>query len=325
MDSVRKMTLRSWPSLRRKSFGLERRTLQDTARQHAHYDRKYVRIAGPTAYATRDDIIDFMQRNGVDMSAVLEGKSRRLEAMYGPQGREDGRKGPSRTSESRGKPFVDPADMESDSKEVSAQSLATSDVVSDEITTRERATSGDGPSVGTMILDSSAAVNRVPLLAQSKSEAFMNISTWYYEAESPEDARDIASKLRGKVCGLKLIRAAAVDQRVVSEVPGFVMDPPKVDKKRGGPHFPKSIAGLIAPSNEERDRCLLVSGLRHMTYPRTVWGFFRGYDVAHVRMLRKPGIASVVFREVSDMERAFRERSNLKVHGHPDLRVSHHC
>lgn len=326
MDALRRTALRAWPSVRRQSLALEYRTLQTPAKYHPQ-DRKYVRIAGPTAYASRDDIIEFMQRNGVDMSASVEGKSRRLKAMHDTPSRDDGKESPSVASQSseEGDFLADPVNVESASEELTAQSSASYDDVSNESgTTRDSGSTDDVSSVDGSIFNSSSAVRKIPLLAQGSSEAFMNISTWYYEAESSEEARDIASKLRGKVCGMKLVRAAPVDQRVVSEVPGFIVGTGQIGNRNRGPDRKREV-GLIMPANEERDRCLLVTGLRHMTYPRTVWGLFRGYDIAHVRLLRKAGIASVVFREVSEMERAFRERSNLQVHGHPDLRVGYHC
>lgn len=324
MSALRKTVLRNLTSARRKKFTIDLRCLQ-AAKKSTAQDRKYVRIAGPTAYATRDDIIEFMERNGVDMSALVDAKSRRLEAIYRPFGGGGGKNDHSVSdvdlSESRAEAVVEPAGVDSDANEAPAQSLTFADAVSDgSNTTRDASSSREASSND----NSSLAVQEIPLLARSRSETFMNISTWYYEAKSQEDAKDIANKLRGKVCGMKLVRATPVDQRVVAEVPGFVMDRAKV-RKLPAPFFPRSDLGLIMPSNEERDRCLLVTGLRQMTYPRTVWGFFRGYDVAHVRLLRKPGIASVVFREVSDMERAFRERSNMTVRGHPDLKVSYHC
>lgn len=301
-------------------------------------ERKYVRIAGPAAYATRDDVIDFMRRNGVDLSRTEEARSRRLELSYSS--------GPTQEVTATDESDAPAAVMESEPKSTSEVAQASDGVAAESVPVAEAdekvvasdedptGVPADGPGedqhLGTMnVADAASSVDGSsppPMLAQARSDVYMNHAIWFYEADSAADANDVVNKLTGKVCGLKLVRAAAVDRNVAKEVPGFIPNPPDRDVAQRGVGFShRWRMSVIAPSDEERDKALLVVGLPFMVYPRTVWAFFGGYDVAAVRLLRKNGIASVIFREASEAERAMRERGNLQISERPKVTVRTHC
>lgn len=334
MDALRRSALRALPSLRRKSISLNYSTLQGGAHRDWLSDRKFVRIAGPAACSTRDDIIDFMQRNGVDMSAFIEGKFRHLTTVEssGSTRQSDAKRGvhvapiPNLAVESKA-PETEVAVEASvgdvgDEASDGAETLL-NDVDDEPTAIRIEKSAEDESSGDTNGPNAADSLRRMPLLGQGISESFMNVSNWYYDAGSHKEAFEIANKLHGKVCGMKLTRVAAVDERVAREVPGLTKFDSRSDAASSG-HSRSYRLAVLAPSNEERDRSLLLTGLRPLTQPRTVWGFFSGYDVASVRLLRKIGIASVSFRDVPEMERVLRERCHGLVQRLPDLKVSHH-
>lgn len=144
----------------------------------------------------------------------------------------------------------------------------------------------------------------IPLLLQATSDVFQNNATWIYDAGSQEEAKDVCAKLAGKVVGMKLVRASNVDIRLVSDN----VKPDNSNRKR---LTLRKRLHVIAPKMEERGRTLLCTNLEVNMSPRSLWSFFSVYDVIDVRMLRRSGVASVVFRNKAEAHRAIRERSNV--------------
>jgi hypothetical protein len=236
-------------------------------------DRRYVRLAGMTSYANRDDVVHFMERNGVDVTPLTAGHDLRFAI-------------PAR---SHTRPLFENAASETDSEaeESNRSSVATG----------VGAAAGDAPDV--------------PLLAQGQADVFLNNSVWLYDAGSKEAANAAAAKLSGKVCGLKLVRAATVDAKIVGELIETEDIKPQPHKKGSSSSPLRRRMTVIAPLPHERDRAILLMGLPSMVPPRALWAFFGMYDVAAVRLLRRERVASVVFRSPDEARRALRERSNL--------------
>lgn len=146
-------------------------------------------------------------------------------------------------------------------------------------------------------------------LQQGQSDIYQNHSVWVFDAGSQPDAEKVASRISGRSLGLKLIRAAAVDQRIVDgllAVPEAGIQRKATLRKR---------LNIIAPVGDQRGRALLATNLPYLLQPRLLWAFFGGYDVVDVRHLRKSGVACVVFTTNEEAERALRERSNFALQG----------
>lgn len=323
MEGVHRVASRGLITLRGRSLFVERRALHVSSREHIVGDRKFVRIAGPTAYATRDDVIEFMRKNDVDVSRLVEAKRARLRTAFSSTSRG------SRDSRAQ-------ADAEESPEKVDER-LANSDgavpeVLEDPLPPAVSVAEGSAATVPDMNESKEQpeppayveTADSVPplYLGRASFNTFMNHSTWIYETESYEDANDIASKLTGKVCGMKLVRVAAVDSRIAKEAPGL---PAEYLLPLERPGDKRSPLNVLAPSSNERDRSLLLTGLPAMLYPRTLWAFFGAYDVADVRLLRRFAIASVVFRDVSEMERAFRDRGSMTLNGQDGMKISYHA
>lgn len=123
--------------------------------------------------------------------------------------------------------------------------------------------------------------------------------------DSQEDAVDLASRVSGRVLGLKLTRAAAVDQKLYD---GLMATPP--------PSRASSLRKrltIIGPKREERGRTLLVRQLQPNISSRAIWAFFGAYDIVDVRYLRRSGVACVVFQSEEEASRALRERKNIPI------------
>ena len=148
-----------------------------------------------------------------------------------------------------------------------------------------------------------------PILQQGQSDIYQNHSIWIYDAGSQAEAEKTASQISGKSLGLKLIRAAPVDQRIVDHL----TDPPTKGSFQKASLRKK--LNIIAPQGDERGRTLLVSNLPHLLQPRMLWGFFASYEVSAVRHLRRSGVACVIFRTQGEAERALRERANFALSG----------
>lgn len=185
-------------------------------------EKRFVRIAGPASYASREDIELFLKRNGVE-------------------------KGPSATSET------------------SSYSLQ-----------------------------------------QGQADVFQNHSIWVFDAGSQDAARVASEKISGKVAGLKLVRAAPIDARLVNEMT-------MLSASKNRRTTLRKRMNVIAPTDEERGRALLASNLPVHMPSRVVWSFFGAYEVCDVRHLRKSGVACIVFATADDAHRAMRERSNLRI------------
>lgn len=110
------------------------------------------------------------------------------------------------------------------------------------------------------------------------------------------------------MAGMKLVRAAPVDKRVVDDL----MSVP--EPGRGKPSLRRRM-NAIKPLVEERGRALLVTNLPFSLPARFLWSFFASYEVVVIRHLRRSGVASVVFVNESEACRALRERSNLPIQG----------
>jgi hypothetical protein len=236
-------------------------------------DRRYVRLAGMTSYANRDDVVHFMEKNGVDITPLTAAHDLRFAI-------------PAR---SHTRPVVENTASETDSEAEESTRSSVATIVAD--------VAGDAPDV--------------PLLAQGQADAFLNTSVWLYDAGSREAANVAAAKLSGKVCGLKLIRTATVDAKVVGELIGTDNLKTQPNKQGQSNHPLRRRMTVISPLPHERDRAILLMGLPAMLPPRSLWAFFGMYDVAAVRLLRKERVASVVFRSPDEARRALRERSNL--------------
>lgn len=148
-------------------------------------------------------------------------------------------------------------------------------------------------------------------LVQGQSDVFQNHSVWVMETDSQSQALDIVGRISGRVLGLKLIRAAAVDQKLYD---GLVTPS---NQKTKSSSLRKRMS-IIAPTNEERGRALLARHLQPSLYPRTLWSFFSGYDVVDVRHLRRSGVACIIFESEEEACRALRERKNVPLlHQYP--------
>jgi hypothetical protein len=246
-------------------------------------DRRYVRLAGLSSYASREDVIHFMERNGIDVSSLKSAREAHFPASARSHFRFPGS-------------AADEAEPDADAEEASA-------------------VAADSPTLD---------VPNVPLLAQGQADVFLNHAVWVYDAGSGESATEAAAKLSGKICGLKLVRAAPVDSNLVEDLIGtkFLRSP-----RKQGQQVPalRRRMSVIAPLPHERDRSVLMMGLPPRALPRALWAFFGAYDVAAIRLLRKERVASVVFRSPDEALRAIRERSNLSLHDHGRLSLKMHA
>lgn len=167
--------------------------------------------------------------------------------------------------------------------------------------------------------EEAVAVNKstYPRLTQGKADVFQNHSIWIVDAGSEEEAERITSSISGKVAGLKLVRAAAVDARLVEDFLG-------ASAKKGHHNLRKRMS-IIAPKADEHGRCLLATQLPHNLPPRHLWSFFGAYDVEAVRLLRKSCVACIVFSTSQEAERALRERANLSIHSRGKVTLTMHA
>lgn len=333
--------------------GLQARGAASAAQDQQRYtptrkDRKYVRLAGMSGFTGRDDIIHFMRRNGVDVSPFDDAAKRGLgvhsrDTLHSLGDRP--KLGNSKSSGSGDTTEAGAADMST----VAGESVETVTGEAGEVVTETAETTVDEPvaestggepvaeakaesssvagdeaddAVGGLQEEESAL--KVPLLGQGLRDVFENTSIWVYDAGSSEAARVVASKLHGKICGLKLTRASPVDERIARELVGRLdgdsiepRDRPKEKRGRWRMH-------LIAPDTDERDRTLLLTGLPYLLPPRHIWAFFGTYDVVSVRLLRKSQVASVLFSTVADAKRAHRERANLPMNIHERMSIQEH-
>lgn len=182
--------------------------------EHLDRSKRYVRLAGPASYSTRDDVINFLQEQGVESPPKFS-------------------------------------------------------------------------------------------VVQGQSDVFQNHSIWMIETDSQEDAVEMASRISGRVLGLKLVRAAAVDQKLYDSL----MTTPTNLRTSS---LRKRLT-IIGPKREERGRTLLVRQLHPNVTSRAIWAFFGSYDVIDVRYLRKSGVACVVFQSEEEAFRALRERKNVPI------------
>ncbi|KAI0560074.1 RNA recognition motif [Gracilaria domingensis] len=158
--------------------------------------------------------------------------------------------------------------------------------------------------------EQSIHVNKsVGSLVQGQSDIYQNHSVWVYNADNQANAEQIVSKISGKVLGLKLIRAAAIDQKIVNSMLNVQ------ERPGSGRVTLRKRLNLIAPAPDERGRTLLASNLPHLLQPRHLWSFFSNYEVVDVKHLRRSGVACVIFSSQKEAERALRERANLHLHG----------
>lgn len=142
-------------------------------------------------------------------------------------------------------------------------------------------------------------------VVQGQSDVLQNHSIWMIETGSQEDAMNIASRVSGRVLGLKLIRAAAVDQKLYDSL----MSTSAASRASS---LRKRLT-IIGPKREERGRTLLVRQLQPSVSSRAIWAFFGSYDVVDVRYLRRSGVACVVFQSEDEASRALRERKNTPI------------
>lgn len=152
-------------------------------------------------------------------------------------------------------------------------------------------------------------------LVQGQSDIFQNQAIWIFDAGNAEAASAVAGRISGRVAGMKLVRAAAVDQRVVDDllaVPG---------RTRTGASKPslRKRMNVIQPMTEERGRALLVTNLPFSLPARFLWSFFAAYEIVAIRHLRKSGVASVIFATEEEAARALRERANLPIQNSKSL------
>ncbi|PXF48753.1 hypothetical protein BWQ96_01605 [Gracilariopsis chorda] len=156
------------------------------------------------------------------------------------------------------------------------------------------------------------------VLVQGQADIYQNHSVWLYDAGSQDTAEQVASKISGKVMGLKLIRAAAVDKKIADSM----LDPPERGARTRTTL--RRRLNLISPSPDERGRSLLATSLPPLLKPRHLWSFFASYDVVDVRLLRKSGVSCIVFTTEAEAERALRERSNISLHGMQTISLKMH-
>ena len=150
-------------------------------------------------------------------------------------------------------------------------------------------------------------------LKQGTSDVFQNVAIWVYDAGDPETAIEAAAKLNGRVAGMKLVRAAAVDLRVVADL---IASSPGKKRRSLRRHL-----HVIAPAPQEYGRTIIVTNVQPNTSPRSIWGFFGAYDVLDVRLLRRSGVAVVVLRTPEEATRAIRERNNVSLQGRGPVSV----
>eukprot|EP00171_Calliarthron_tuberculosum_P011401 IDg11401t1 len=100
-----------------------------------------------------------------------------------------------------------------------------------------------------------------PLLLQGSSDVFQNYSIWVYDAGTQEEAMEVSTKLAGKMVGMKLVRASAVDIRLISDM----VNPNSNNRKRA---TLRKRLHIIAPKIEERGRTLLCTNLEMNMSPR---------------------------------------------------------
>lgn len=153
-------------------------------------------------------------------------------------------------------------------------------------------------------------------LVQGQSDIFQNHTVWFLETNSQEDAAEMTARISGRVLGLKLIRAAAVDRRLMENMVGMSDSDKKVSLRRR--------MSVIAPSPDERGRALLARNLLQNLQPRVLWAFFSAYDVEDIRLLRRSGVACVVFETAAEANRALRERSNLLLQNQQQISLKMH-
>lgn len=142
-------------------------------------------------------------------------------------------------------------------------------------------------------------------VVQGQSDVLQNHSIWMIETDSQEDAMNMASRVSGRVLGLKLIRAAAVDQKLYDSL----MSTPAPSRASS---LRKRLT-IIGPKREERGRTILVRQLQPSVTSRAIWAFFGSYDVVDVRYLRRSGVACVIFQSEDEAFRALRERKNTPI------------
>lgn len=143
-------------------------------------------------------------------------------------------------------------------------------------------------------------------IAQGQSDIFQNHSIWMIETPSEKMATQVASCISGRVLGLKLVRAAPVDQKLYDNFIAAPNNNARLSSLR------KRLT-IIAPKPEERGRALLVRQLRSHITSRAIWAFFGAYDVVDVRYLRKSGVACIIFQTEEEASRALRERKNMPI------------
>lgn len=151
--------------------------------------------------------------------------------------------------------------------------------------------------------------SRISNLVQGQADIFQNQSIWIYDAGSSDAAANAAALLSGRVAGMKLVRAAAVDERLVDEM---LATPQQAKGRR---MTLRRRMNIIKPDEHERGRTLLATNLPNNMAPRFLWSFFASYDVVDIRHLRRSGVACIVFDSASEAFRAMRERTNLPIQG----------
>lgn len=149
-------------------------------------------------------------------------------------------------------------------------------------------------------------------LVQGQSDVFQNQSIWIYDAGSAAAAADVASRVTGRIAGLKLVRAAPVDLRIVEEM--LAVPTAGSSAKKARTSLRKRM-NVIRPKPDERGRALLATNLPFNMSPRMLWGFFASYELVSIRHLRKSGVACLVFSTVEEAYRGMRERANLPIQG----------
>lgn len=261
-------------------------------------DRRYVRISGLSPHVARDDMVFFMQKNNVDLSASLIGETARL--MY----RND-------------TPYLSNTQVKKDEIAETGDVDEHSQNLDQEAYSEEKKNrpvsvfSVQRSSSYLKLGDREVTADDVPFLGRIGTDSYLNQSIWLYDAGNEERAREISSKLNGKLCGMKLARATVVSKRVFSDRP-LPFATSRNNQRPPRSHF----LSVISPASHERDRALLLNDLPSQIPARFIWAFFGMYDVSIVRLLRKEGLAAVIFRSSEEAHRALRERQNLPMHGH---------
>lgn len=153
------------------------------------------------------------------------------------------------------------------------------------------------------------------VLRQGTSDVFQNQAIWVYDAGSFDSAMSAASQLTGRVCGMRLVRASVADLHVVGDIIGK-----PVRRHRGGRNL-RTFMNRLQPEPNERGRTVVITNLPFHLPPKNVWSFFSNYDVVDVRMLRRAGVATVVFRSVDEAARAIRERNNVSIQGRDPVSI----